>query len=165
MLSPLILFQKYCKEVLLIPAPEKILVSNLYYTMTHPPIQDAQVARVDEASASINLTEFLETLTDVISTCVTLFSLPQRQIKMSVLHLYFHKKDLSFCGQRVTVFPHASRITQARRRSFLQPRPCVLAAGWTFFLRFPCKCLVSVNNAKYVYTDPIQLTTFFLDNR
>ncbi|XP_029451126.1 uncharacterized protein LOC115087741 [Rhinatrema bivittatum] len=138
-LSATELFKKYIGKVLSISLVKEMAISKIYYI---PRFKASLVGREKEMNIlqgdSPNLTSFLEASIDDFPTRATLLvSFCSEQDKNVVFQKYLKNKEVSFCGQKIQIFPDISRNTPSRRKQFLLLKPRVLSLGAVFFLKFP----------------------------
>ncbi|XP_030050485.1 uncharacterized protein LOC115464232 [Microcaecilia unicolor] len=154
-ISPREMLKKYIMEILGVGEDLIPPFSQVYYL----PVKGDQ--KITGQEQLLNVTDLLESSDNenvIPSTLIITVALaPDKQWLMS---MYFKNKDKSFLGQKIQMFPDISRETQKRRKSFLLMKPAVTQLGATFYLRYPCKCVVRYQANKYVFFDPTQLTIF-----
>ncbi|XP_029430207.1 uncharacterized protein LOC115074677 [Rhinatrema bivittatum] len=90
-----------------------------------------------------NLTLFIESSAiEILGRGTLLVSFVIEKDISNVMRAYFQNSTENFYGQLVKIFPDFARPTQLRRQEFIKLRPQVVALGYTFVLRYPCRCLI-----------------------
>ncbi|XP_029442798.1 uncharacterized protein LOC115082945 [Rhinatrema bivittatum] len=155
--APLVSLKKFLNESLGFVEDDSLTVLNSYFLPRpkNPPSQE-----INQMFQG-NLTNFLEdSQAQVIERGTLLASFSTINDVNILMKRYFAKFPINYFGQNIKIFPDLAVSTQVRRKAFLGYRQDVIALGFSFKLRFPCKCLIAKQNEVFIFSMPEHLKNF-----
>ncbi|XP_029453478.1 uncharacterized protein LOC115089569 [Rhinatrema bivittatum] len=156
--------KNYFREILALTPESFPLITNLYFLKERNQGLNIDVPQQDD---TLNVTELLETscTAQIERRGTLLVKFSQSSDKEKILKMFMQNRTSSYLGQKIWVFPDVAKETQARRKKFITLANIARTFGIRIYIRFPSKCIMYINDQKYIYYDPNDLERFLEQHR